>query len=148
MSAFNSTILQFVASEDKQIAAATFGVAALLAATVVYCSFGSKDEERAFPKLPGIQLFHAWDFFQRRHDFLESHFKQNSGRGFSFDVLRHKVIVVTGEDARRVFYSDARMDISEGGKLLMGVVGVVAVSWQLKGALTSMTLDSQAPEDP
>ena len=124
MSALNSTILNFVASEDNQLAAATFGGAALLAATFVYYCLGSKDGDRAFPKLPGIQLFHAWNFFQQRHDFLEASFNQNSGRGFSFHVLRHKVVALTGEDARRVFYSDARMDIAEGGKLLMGVVGV------------------------
>lgn len=122
MSTLNSTVLHLVTNEENQLTAAAFGVAALLAATVVYYSLGSKDKEHGFPKLPGIQLYHAWDFFQRRDEFLHSSFKRNSGQGFSFNITHHKVIALTGEDARRIFYSDPRMDFSEGAKILTGTV--------------------------
>lgn len=129
MAALNSTILHFVASEDNQLAAAAFGVATLLLATAVYYSFSSKIKEDEFPKLPGLQLYHAWNFFQRRDDFLNSHFRQNAGKSFSFDVSKHKVIAVTGEEARRVLYSDPRMDLSKGFKVLMGAVRVIPNSY-------------------
>ena len=124
MSALNSTMLQFVTSEDNQFVAAAFGVAALLVATTAYYSLGSKEEDQGFPKLPGTQWFHAWDFFKQRHDFLQLNFERNSGKSFTFNVLSKKVITLTGEDARRLFYSDSRMDFREGVKLLMGSVRV------------------------
>lgn len=127
MAALNSTILHFVAGEDSQLIAAAFSMATLLAATAVYYSLGSGDKEHEFPKLPGIQMYHAWNFFQRRHDFLRSNFKRNSGQSFSFDVNSHKIIAVTGEDARRVVYSDPRMDLSKGFKVLVGAVRVALV---------------------
>ena len=124
MYSLNSTTLHFVPSEDNQLVAAAFGVAALLAATVVYYSLGSKDKEDKYPKLPGIQLYHAWSFFRQRHDFLRASFERNSGQSFSFHVAQHKVIALTGEDSRRLFYTDSRMDFSEGIKILMGAVRV------------------------
>ena len=124
MSSLDLSILHSLASEYNQLAAAGFGVATLLATTAVYYSLNPKHKEDEFPKLPGIQLYHAWNFFQQRLDFLNSNFKRNSGQCFSFDVLHHKVIALTGEDARRVFYSDPRLDMSEGFKLLSGGVRV------------------------
>ena len=122
MSGLNSTALHFVSSEDNQLVAATFGVAALFAAAAVYYSLSSKDNEHEFPRLPGIQLYHAWNFFQWRHDFLHSNYQRHPGKGFSFNVLQHKVIALTGEDARRILYSDHRLDFSEGVKILKGMV--------------------------
>ena len=124
MSAFDSTFLHFFASEYNRLVTAAFGAAVLLATTAVYYSLSPEDNKHGFPKLPGIQLFHAWEFFQRRHDFIHSNFIRNPGQSFSFNVLHHKVIALTGEDARRVFYSDPRMNLSEGFKILTGAVRV------------------------
>jgi len=124
MSALNSTVLSSVAGEDNRFVAGAVGAAAILATTAAYYLFGSKDEEHDFPKLRGIQLYHAWSFFQRRFDFLHSNFKQNFGRSFSFNVLRHKIVALTGEEARRAFFSDPHLDSNEGYKLLMGAVRV------------------------
>lgn len=38
-------------------------------------------------------------------------------------MLGKKVVDLTGGDARRLIYSDARMDSREGVQLLMGSVG-------------------------
>ena len=122
MSALNSAILHSVVSEDNQIVSVAFCVAAFLATTAVYYSLSSKDEEHGFPKLPGIQLYHAWNFIQRRNDFLDSNFKRNSRQTFSFDVGHHKFIALTGEDARRLFYSDPRLDLREANKFQIGMV--------------------------
>ena len=80
MSALNFAFLHLATSEDNELVSAAFGVAALIATTVIYYSLTSGDKEDGFYKLPGIQLFHAWDFFKRRHDFPEPHSKQNPGQ--------------------------------------------------------------------
>ena len=65
MSTLDFTILNFVADEDNQFVASTFGAAAILVATAVYYVLSSKDKTREFPKLGGIRLYYAWNFFQR-----------------------------------------------------------------------------------
>jgi len=123
MSALNSTILSSVASEDNRLVAGAVGAAAILATTAYY-ALGSKDEEHDFPKLRGIQVYHAWNFFKRRFDFLHSNFERNLGKSFSFNVLHHNIVALTGEDARKTFYSHPHLDFNEGYKLLMGAVRV------------------------
>jgi len=124
MSALNSTLLNSVAGEDNQLVAGAVGAAAILATTAVYYALNSKDKEHDFPKLRGIQLYHAWNFFQRRYDFLQSNFERNFGKSFSFNVLHHNVIALTGEDARQVFFSNQHLNFDEGYKILMGAVRV------------------------
>ena len=124
MSVFNSTILSSVAGEDNQLVGAAVGVAAILA-TAAYYTLSSRSEKHDFPKLRGIQLYHAWNFFRRRIDFLHSNYKRNSGKSFSFNVLHHKVIALAGEDARRVFFSHQHFSFGEGYKILMGSVRVL-----------------------
>jgi len=87
MSTLDSAIL------SNRLAAGAVGVVAILATTTYY-ALGSKDEGREFPKLRGIQLYHAWNFFQRRFDFLQSNFERNSGKSFSFNVLHHKLVAI------------------------------------------------------
>jgi len=73
-----------------------------------------------------LELFELRSVDYTSDDF--SNFERNSGQSFSFDVLHHKVVAVTGEGFRRVFYSDPRMDFIEGAKLLMGAVRVALAS--------------------
>jgi hypothetical protein len=125
MFVLDPTILTFaVAGEDSQIFAGTAGAAAILAKTAVYYTLCSKDKEHDFPKLPGIQFFHAWKFFKQRYDFLHSNVKQNVSKSFSFNVLHHNVVALGGEDARRAFFSNPHLNLSEGYKVLKGAVHV------------------------
>ena len=119
MSTFNSTTLTFVVGGDSQLIT---GAALALATTVAYWVLSSKDKAHDFPKLRGIQLYHAWNFFRRRYDFLQWNFKQTLGKSFSFSVLHHNIVALAGEDARKVFYSDPHLDPPEGYKILMGAV--------------------------
>ena len=128
MSTINSTILHFVVSEDNQLFTAAFALTVLFATAAVYSSFSSKDGERGFPKLPGIQLYHALNFYNQRYGFVQSNFERNPGQSFSFDLAHHKVIALTGEDSRRAFYSDPGFDLTEGFKLLAGGVRI-ALAW-------------------
>jgi hypothetical protein len=139
MFALKSTVLTSVATgEDSQLFAGAIGAAAILVITAVYYALRSKDKEHDFPKLPGIQLFHAWRFFQQRHDFLQSNSKQNLGQSFSFNVLHHNIVALGGEDARRDFFSNPHLNLIEGYKVLMGAVR--ASLRQLNVRLTSMIL--------
>ena len=124
MSAFNSTVLSSVTNEDNLLVAGAVGAAAIVATTAAYYALGSKDEEHGFPRLRGIQLYHAWNFFQRRYDFLHSNFRQNFGKSFSFNVLHHNIVALIGEEGREAFYSNPHLDFNEGYKLLMGAVRV------------------------
>ena len=118
MSALGSTIL------SNELTAGATSAAVILATAAAYYALSSNDGEHEFPKLRGIQLYHAWNFFQRRHDFLHSKFKENFGKSFSFNVLHHNIVALTGEEARKAFYSNHHLDFNEGYKLLMGAVRV------------------------
>ena len=121
-----TSAIRLAASQDNQLVTAVFGfgVAALLATTVIHYFLSFRDGKGDFPKLPGIQFYHAWNFFRNRQDFIHSNLERNSGQSFSFDVGHHKVIALTGEEARRKFYSDPRMDLSAGFRILSGKVRI------------------------
>lgn len=129
MSALNSTILSSIAGEDNQLAAGAIGAVAIVVLTAVYYALGSEDEEHEFPKLGGIQIYHAWNFFRHRFDFLQSGFNRNSGKSFSFKVLHHTVVALTGEEGRQVFFSDPHLGFNEGYMILMGAVRVSLSRW-------------------
>jgi hypothetical protein len=125
MFAFYSTILTFIAAGgDSQLFAGAVGVAVILATIAAYYALRSKDKEHNFPKLPGIQLFHARKFFKQRYDFLRSNSKQNLGKSFSFTVLHHTIVALGGEDARRALFSNPHLNVSASYKVLMGAVRV------------------------
>jgi len=124
MSVFNLPTLTSVAGEDNQLIASALGAAAILIATTVYYALRSKNKYSDFPKLGGIQLYHAWSFFKYRYDFLQYNFKRNLGKNFSFNVLHHTVIALAGEEARHAFYSDQHLNVSQGYKFFMGAVRV------------------------
>ena len=124
MSALNSTILTFVVGEDRQLVAGAVGAAAVLATTAIYYALGPKHKEHDFPKLRGIQLYHAWKFFRQRYDFLQTNLKRNLGKSFSFNVLHHNVVALGGESARQAFFSNPHFSISEGYKIFMGAARV------------------------
>ena len=122
MFALNSTILTPSGGVDNQFFAGTVATGAILATAAIYYVLGSKDKEHDFPRLRGIQFYHAWNFFQQRYDFLQSNFQRNLGKSFSFKVVHHNVVALTGEDARQVFFSDPHLNFDQGYKILMGTV--------------------------
>ena len=124
MSILDSSILRSFTGEGNQLdIAGAVGVVAILTTTAVYYALTSKDQENEFPKLRGIQLYHAWNFFERRYDFVRLNCKRKLG-SFSFNVLHHKVIALTGEDARHAFFSNPHFHHGEGYKILTGAVRI------------------------
>ena len=122
MSTLNHTILDSLGNEDNWFVAGAACVAAVLATATAYYILGSKDKGNGSPRLRGIQLYHAWNFFQRRHDFLQSNFKQNYGKNFSFNILHHNIVALVGEDARRILFTHPGFDLDEGYRILKGAV--------------------------
>ena len=141
MTILDFTILDSVGGEDDRFVAGAVGVAAILTTAAAYYALSSKNKDHGFPKLRGIQLYHAWNFFQRRHDFLQSNFKQNHGRSFSFNVLHHNIVALSGEDARRAFFSSPDLNVDEGYRVLRGTVHSVS----LTVAERSIDLDLRHP---
>ncbi|KDQ52157.1 hypothetical protein JAAARDRAFT_40504 [Jaapia argillacea MUCL 33604] len=72
----------------------------------------------AIHQLGGISILNAWSFFTKRYDFLRENLKKQAM--FQFWVLNHRVVALSGEEGRRVFFTDKSLDFSEGYKILMG----------------------------
>ena len=124
MSTLSAAILHSVMGEDNQLVAIVVGAATIFATTTVYYALTSKVQEHEFQNLQGIQLYHAWNFFQRRYDFLQSNLERNLGKSFAFNMHHNKIIVLAGEEARKAFYSNLQLSVSKGYAVLGGVVRV------------------------
>ena len=129
MSAPSYTTFPSIMVKDNQLVAVVVGAATILATTAVYYVLSSRDQEHEFPNLGGIQLYHAWNFFQRRYDFLQSNLERSLGKSFSFNVHHNKIIVLTGEDARKTLYSNLQFSIVDGFAILGEVVRVPFTLW-------------------
>ena len=108
--------------EDNQFFAGAVVAVVILATTAAYYTLASQDKEDGFPKLQGIQLYHAWNFFRRRYDFFWSNLERNPGEGFSFNVLHHNIIALAGKDARQFFFSNPHLNFNQGYRILVGTV--------------------------
>ncbi|KAA1475253.1 cytochrome P450 [Dentipellis sp. KUC8613] len=100
---------------------------ALLAAVVVVVLFRAihtprthTDPASRIPTLGGLPLLHGWAFFARRYDFIWDNLKRTRSGLFQFSVLRHKIFVLSGEDARQVFFHHRSLDAAEGYKIFLG----------------------------
>ncbi|KAF8878712.1 cytochrome P450, partial [Infundibulicybe gibba] len=56
----------------------------------------------------------------QRYDFLRENFKKTGEKIFRFNVLQHRVLVVSGNEARKVFFNDPGLQLGEGYQILMG----------------------------
>lgn len=79
----------------------------------------SSQSKGGIHNLTGIPILAAWDFYTKRYDFLRKHF--DSGKKyFQFHILQHRVIALSGEDARKLFFSEQGLDLDDGYRLLQG----------------------------
>jgi hypothetical protein len=117
-------------------------VIALVVAFITYDYYYKRsDKYGGIHSLPGIPIMTASMFFNKQFDFLSSHFKHHgffqfrvlhvriSKRTSSADITdstlllkQHKVVAISGDEARRVFFGDHHLDFSEGYKILLGIV--------------------------
>ncbi|KZP30145.1 cytochrome P450 [Athelia psychrophila] len=71
--------------------------------------------------LGGLPLTNTWAFFNKRYDFLRSNFERGHEM-FSFKVMQHKIVAMSGENGRQFFFHDKNLNFREGYRLLMGSV--------------------------
>lgn len=88
--------------------------------------------------LGGIPILTAWPFFTKRYDFLRKHFASGK-RYFQFHVVQvsilcmipffvllpdlfsqHRVVAISGEEARKMFFNEKGLGLDEGYRILMG----------------------------
>ncbi|KZP14162.1 cytochrome P450 [Athelia psychrophila] len=81
-------------------------------------AFSSSDKTKV-EALSGFPIANAWRFFNKRWDFLQSNFDKGHEL-FSFKVLQHEVVAMSGANSRKVFFHDKTLNFSEGYRLLMG----------------------------
>ncbi|KAF9789659.1 cytochrome P450 [Thelephora terrestris] len=140
MSTLNTAIFQSITGGDNQLVAVVVGAATILATAAVCYALTSKDQEHEFPNLRGVQFYHAWNFFQRRYDFIQSNLQRNPGKSFSFNVHHNKIIVLTGEEARKSFYSNVRFSLHHGYTILGGISPVSTDSKEFEAEDKDITL--------
>ncbi|RDB27059.1 putative lanosterol 14-alpha demethylase [Hypsizygus marmoreus] len=71
-------------------------------------------------ELGGFSILTAWPFFTKRYDFLRDNFRKSGQRMFRFRVLQHRIVALSGELGRKVFFNDQSLDLPEGYRILMG----------------------------
>jgi hypothetical protein len=98
-----------------------------------------KDKDDAPVTLPGGSVFSIYPFFRQRFDFLNRGFRITGQSVFQFNLLgvcplltcvrslvtlicQNAVVVISGESARKIFFTTRGFDLNEGFKILSGAV--------------------------
>ncbi|KAG5654445.1 hypothetical protein H0H81_002635 [Sphagnurus paluster] len=102
----------------------TFGVVIFLLIVFAISTFQTEEADAPVP-LPSYSIFTILPFFRKRYDFLNWGFHATGQSVFQFQLLRNKVIVVSGESARQTFFTAKGLDLTEGFKILSGAIPMV-----------------------
>ncbi|KAG9090394.1 hypothetical protein FS749_000590 [Ceratobasidium sp. UAMH 11750] len=98
---------------------AVVGAAAALGAALIWYLV-STDSSR-ISRIRGWPLIGQWVFFTKRHDFILDGFHKLPGQSmFSFNILKHNVVALKGEEGRKAFYDRRDLSLPEGYRLLFG----------------------------
>ncbi|KAJ5654637.1 cytochrome P450 [Penicillium lividum] len=68
-------------------------------------------------KLPKVQTVKG--FYRKRFDFLRGGFKQTGSWVFQFNLLKRRVIAVSGEEGRQMILREPGLDIYQGTQLVL-----------------------------
>ncbi|KAF9557038.1 cytochrome P450 [Agrocybe pediades] len=96
-----------------------FGVACFLAISAITFIPRPARNGKVYD-LGGVSLFHAWQFFTRRYDFIQEKFKESGRSAFRFNVVQHRVVSFSGEKARQAFFNEPGLSLVQGYKILTG----------------------------
>ncbi|KAF9557039.1 cytochrome P450 [Agrocybe pediades] len=94
-------------------------LATLLVAISSFLMLRSTSDGKVYD-LGGLPVLSAWTFFTRRYDFIREKFRESGGKAFRFRVLQHRVVSLRGEQARKFFFSQPGLNMTEGYRILMG----------------------------
>jgi len=125
-------------STDPLLTTITTFIVATLAVALYSIFFLQTNTDGKIHDLRGIPFVTAWTFFTKRWDFIRGHFERTGGEMFRFRVLhvrcldflpelfnlgllpQHRVIALSGEKARKIFFDDKNLDLPQGYRILMG----------------------------
>ncbi|KAF8688520.1 Cytochrome P450, partial [Rhizoctonia solani] len=83
-----------------------------------------KTDSSTLKRVSGWPIIGQWAFFTKRHGrdhFLKEGFDSLPNEtAFGFNILRHQVVALRGEQARKVFFDKKDLSFSEGYRLLFG----------------------------
>ncbi|KAG6827320.1 hypothetical protein H0H92_012228 [Tricholoma furcatifolium] len=113
-----SPALQLLSSSPMLALCAAFALVILTTASLKRFFLLSRPQN--IHDLSGISFLTAWPFFTKRYDFMWANFKKTGAKMFRFRVLHHSIVALSGEKARKVFFSEQNLDLPEGYRVLMG----------------------------
>ncbi|KIM37016.1 hypothetical protein M413DRAFT_423833 [Hebeloma cylindrosporum] len=70
--------------------------------------------------LGGLSIIHAWNFFSHQYDFIHARFKENGNKMFRFNILKHRMTVLSGLEARKAFFNEQSFNLLQGYGLMLG----------------------------
>jgi sterol 14-demethylase len=77
------------------------------------------DDEKQAPnlKLPKAQTVKS--FYRKRVDFLRDGFKQTGSWAFQFNLLKHRIVAVSGEEGRNMLLRESGLALYEGLQIVL-----------------------------
>ncbi|KAF8493360.1 cytochrome P450 [Russula emetica] len=93
--------------------------------SIVFLCRRDQSYQDAPAALPHFPLSHVTSFMKQRHDFFAWGFRVTNQRLFQFRLLRHNVVVVSGEQGRKDFFSAKGLDIHEAFSILSGELPIL-----------------------
>ncbi|KAF8130469.1 cytochrome P450 [Mycena galopus ATCC 62051] len=84
------------------------------------CARRSAKHDAKMYDIGGYPIVTTWLFFTKRYDFITDTFKRTGLKMFRFRVLQHHVVALSGEEGRKIFFSEKNFD-SEAGYRILGV---------------------------
>ncbi|GBE78810.1 hypothetical protein SCP_0200070 [Sparassis crispa] len=109
--------LSFERTRAIQIRSASQSVVCLLLDFNHLILAGDGRFTRPLPHFPH-RIIHS--FIAPKYEFLNSNFRRTGEKLFKFRVLQHTVVALSGEEARKVFFNDKRLNFNEGYRLFLG----------------------------
>ncbi|KAG6915836.1 hypothetical protein DXG01_009622 [Tephrocybe rancida] len=97
---------------------AALAVAAIAAAAIQ--SLSRRPPSGKIHDLGVFSFLSAWAFFAKRHDFIWATFKEVGTGMFRFRVLRHSVVALSGDTARKAFFTEPGLELRDGYALAVG----------------------------
>lgn len=139
-----SNLYQNLMAAKNEIGGVNYSTGMLVAAAVVVISttmsLFNRTDSGGVPFKAGIPFIGQWSFFTRRHMWLGEGIKK-LGNVFAFNILhvrsiqlcltayadvviQHKIVVLSGEEGRNVFFNTKELNLQEGYNILFGGVSL------------------------
>ena len=83
-------------------------------------------DEKQAPELKLSKAQAVKSFHRKRVDFLRDGFKQTGSWAFQFELLKNRVVAVSGEEGRQMFLRESGLDLYEGFQIVLESVSYLS----------------------